>query len=64
MYNYIKSIDTKTLLTKDLPIFLVSLLFANAFYHFHSFIFETVAFLATWLSLGGILKGFEKYFPR
>jgi len=44
------------LLLEQLPVLAVSMFIAEAFYKFHSFTFETIAFLATWFVLDAIVK--------
>lgn len=56
MYNYFKSLSTQNLLTTQLPVLIVSLLFADTFYHFHSFLLEAIAFLGTWFLADSVVN--------
>ena len=51
MYSLIQSNSLRALLVQQLPVFLVSMFIANTFYVFHSFLLESIAFLATWFVL-------------
>ena len=59
MYTLIKRISYSELVLEQLPVLTVSLLIAELFYKFHSFIFECVAFLATWYVLDATVKFFR-----
>jgi hypothetical protein len=48
MYTLIKSVPLNKLLVIQAPVLIVSLLIAETFYKFHSFLLESIAFLATW----------------
>lgn len=54
MYSQIKALGLKTFALKELPALGASMLIAEAFFHFHSFTLECVAFLATWQAIGWI----------
>lgn len=58
MYSLIKTMPTHQLFQEQLPVLVVSLLFAELFYKFHSFTLECVCFLATWYVLDGVLRFF------
>ena len=49
MYRLIRSMPFRQLLSQQIPALGSSLLIAELFYKFHSFLLETGAFLATWL---------------
>ena len=51
MYSLVKKLSSKELLGEQLPVIAVSLLVAELFYKFHSFLLETGAFLVTWFVL-------------
>ncbi len=51
MYSLIQNNSLRSLLLEQLPVFLVSLFIAEMFYKFHSFLLESIAFLATWFVL-------------
>jgi hypothetical protein len=55
MYTLTRSIPLRQLLTHQLPAVSTSLVIAEAFYKFHSFVLECVAFLATWYFLDILL---------
>jgi hypothetical protein len=48
MYTLLKNISSRQVYARELPAFGVSLLLAEMFYKFGSFILECGAFLATW----------------
>ena len=48
MYALIRSMPFRQLFSQQLPALGSSLLIAELFYKFHSFLLETGAFLATW----------------
>jgi hypothetical protein len=48
MYTLIKSVPLSKLLVMQAPVLIISLLIAETFYKFHSFLLESIAFLATW----------------
>lgn len=59
MYTLIKRISYSELVLEQLPVLTASLLIAELFYKFHSFIFECVAFLATWYVLDATVRFFR-----
>ena len=60
MYTLIQSIPFRQLLFEQAPIIVVSLIFAELFYKFHSFTLECIAFLATWYVLDAVVKFLSK----
>lgn len=48
MYSLIKALPRRELTLRQLPALVTSLAIAETFYKFHSFLLESVAFLATW----------------
>ena len=48
MYTLIKSVPLSKLLVMQTPVLIISLLIAETFYKLHSFLLESIAFLATW----------------
>jgi hypothetical protein len=48
MYTLIRSIPLRRLVVGEAPAIGIALLIAEVFYKFHSFILESIAFLATW----------------
>lgn len=53
MFELIHSYPLRTVLTEHLPTLGISFVFAEAFYKFHSFTLECLAFLGTWYLLDG-----------
>jgi hypothetical protein len=51
MYTLLRQLPGSKLLEEQLPAIVVSLLIAETFYKFHSFLLECLAFLATWFVL-------------
>ena len=56
MYTLIRSMPFRQLLSQQIPALGSSLLIAELFYKFHSFLLETGAFLATWFVMDLVLK--------
>lgn len=54
MYAFIKGMTLRRFLFEQAPALSVSLLIAELFYKFHSFLLECVAFLATWYAIDGM----------
>jgi hypothetical protein len=54
MYTLITRLGVRELLLRQAPIFFGSLLIAEIFYKFHSFLLETGAFLITWFILDAV----------
>jgi len=63
MYALIRELSTRELVGDQLPVLVTSLVLAEQFYKFHSFVLETVAFLATWFVLDGLLHLFARSLP-
>jgi len=51
MYTLLRRLPGSKLLEQQLPAIVASLLIAETFYKFHSFLLECLAFLATWFVL-------------
>lgn len=51
MYTLIRSITTRSIAFQQLLSFAIAFGVAELFYKFHSFVLETLAFLATWFVL-------------
>lgn len=51
MYQLFRAIPVKQLVSQEAPALFGSFVIAELFYKFHSFTFECLAFLATWLAL-------------
>lgn len=64
MYRLITSGPLKVLLAEQLPILAGSFVIAEAFYKFHSFTLECLAFLSTWLLLDGIASRVQRLASR
>jgi hypothetical protein len=60
MYTYLRSVAARELLTIQAPALLASFLIAEAFYKFHSFTLECLAFLATWFVIDAVLTGVRR----
>ncbi len=56
MYSLIRALPGRRLLSEQVPAFGSSLLIAELFYKFHSFLLETGAFLATWFVIDLVLS--------
>jgi hypothetical protein len=54
MYTLIRTLPWRAVLLEQLPALGVSLAVAEIFYKFHSFLLESIAFLATWYAVDGI----------
>ena len=60
MFTLIRETTIRDLLLKQAPAIVTSLVIADLFYKFHSFLLETAAFLATWLVVDAMLEGARK----
>jgi hypothetical protein len=60
MYHYLRSQSARELVFAQAPVFLAAFLIAEIFYKFHSFTFECLAFLATWLAIDAALTGVRR----
>ena len=56
MYSLIKALPWRRLLSEQAPAFGSSLIVAEIFYKFHSFLLETGAFLATWFVVDFVIS--------
>ena len=56
MYTLIRLIPVKRLLLEQAPALAVSFAIAEAFYKFHSFTLECLAFLATWYVADAVIQ--------
>ncbi|HEV8441148.1 MAG TPA: hypothetical protein VGT40_23915 [Methylomirabilota bacterium] len=56
MYTLIRLIPVKRLLLEQAPALAVSFAIAEAFYKFHSFTLECLAFLATWFVADAVIQ--------
>lgn len=56
MYTLIRLIPVRRLLLEQAPALAVSFAIAEAFYKFHSFTLECLAFLATWYVADGLIQ--------
>ena len=54
MYALIKMLPVRRLLSEQVPSLAISLFIAEIAYKFHSFLLETLAFLATWYVVDAI----------
>lgn len=64
MYTLVKRTPIGELLVFRMPALVTSLVVAEAFYKFHSFVLESVAFLATWYALDLAAAMVERAFVR
>lgn len=58
MYSFVRRLTTRELVLEQAPALLGSLVVAEMFYKFHSFLLEGIAFLATWFLLDAVLQFF------
>ena len=56
MYSLIQTLPVRRLLQEQVPALAVSFVFAEAFYKFHSFTLETLAFLTTWAIIDAVIQ--------
>jgi hypothetical protein len=56
MYTLIRSLTWLRFATEQLPALFVSIVLAESFYRFHSFVLECGAFLLTWFLLDGLIQ--------
>jgi hypothetical protein len=56
MFSFLRLLPLRVLLVEQLPTFALSFGIAEAFYKFHSFTLECLAFLLTWFLLDMALQ--------
>ena len=56
MFSLVQSLTLRQLLLEQAPAVVGSMLIAEAFYKFHSFTLEALAFLGTWYVINGAIK--------
>lgn len=54
MYTFMRGLRNRRVALTEVPALVASVVIAEAFYKFHSFSLECLAFSATWFVLGGI----------
>ena len=64
MYTLIRSMPVRRLLSEQVPALGSSLIIAELFYKFHSFLLETGAFLATWFVIDLAFRSVIFHFRR
>ena len=57
MFQFLRFIAASDLSLRQLPVFMLSLLIADRWYKFHSFLLETGAFLVTWFVIDAVVQG-------
>ena len=56
MYSLIQALPLRRLVLEQGPALLLSLVIAELFYKFHSFLLETGAFLVTWFVIDFVIQ--------
>jgi hypothetical protein len=56
MYTLIRSLTVRRLLMEQLPAITISMIIAELFYKFHSFVLEGIAFMFTWLVVDAMIQ--------
>lgn len=56
MYALIRSMTVRQLLFEQLPAITISIIIAELFYKFHSFVLECLAFMVTWLVVDATIQ--------
>jgi len=56
MYTLLRALPTSRLAKEQFPALLAAFLIAEAFYKFHSFTLECIAFLATWFVIDAAIS--------
>ena len=64
MYSLIQALPLRRLVLEQGPALLLSLVIAELFYKFHSFLLETGAFLLTWLAIDFAIQTGLQAFAR
>lgn len=64
MYSLLRHVGFRQSLTTEAPALLTSLLVAELFYKFHSFVLECAAFLLTWLCVSFVFASVGATFRR
>lgn len=58
LFQFLRFIAASDLFLRQLPVFLLSLLIADRWYKFHSFLLETGAFLVSWFVIDAVVQAF------
>ncbi len=64
MYTLIRQAGVRQSLFAEAPSLAVSLVAAELFYKFHSFVFECLAFLATWVAVSYLVRLLSASYSR
>jgi hypothetical protein len=56
MYQLVRMLPVRQLLTRQMPALVISFVIAELFYKFHSFTLECAAFVATWFVVDAALQ--------
>jgi len=64
MYELARLLSIRQLAQEQLPVLLGSLVIAETFYKFRSFLLEAIAFLLTWYVLGGVMAALRQLFTK
>lgn len=64
MYTLLKNVPGKKIMKREMPSLGISLLIAEEFYRFGSFILECAAFLATWYVISFVLNSLFVFKPK
>lgn len=62
MYALLRSLSLNQLLIQQIPVLIVCILIAEAFYKFRSFTLECIAFLITWYVIDAVVSFLVKRF--
>ena len=55
MYSLLTKLDRADFLNRQLPSLIISIIVAELFYKFHSFVLECLAFLVTWFVIEAVI---------
>lgn len=55
MYQLLRTVPARDLLSRQLPSFSVAFVIASAYFRFGSFALESMAFLATWAAIDAVV---------
>ena len=64
MYTLFRMLPASRVVREQLPALLLSLLVAEAFYKFHSFVLECLGFLATWFVVDWVFSLAARWLQR
>jgi hypothetical protein len=64
MFTLLRNITSREVIFTEAPSFFLSLLIAELFYKWHSFLLECIGFLVTWYCISFVFNMIRNWFSR